>query len=299
MNRALQGSVISERQIRLVTLAAEVETTGEPPGGHYASRIMAQLSLPYRDPGDVPAWSRRNNAITLTISPGLVPAQDGSRVRGYPYGVIPRYLLTWMTTEAVRTRNRQLCMGDSLGRFLNTLGMNSSGASGRRVLDQLHRLAVASLNVEDARRGEGRWDVAGANFPIASRYDLWFRTGQTPAPDRILGSTLILSEEFYADAVASPVRLRPDVLRALSGSPMRLDMYTWLVYRLRSLGRPSTVSWTQLAEQFGAEYALRRQFKAAFLRNLNEVRLFLPANSFTVLEAGIRLNRTRRNDPTG
>ena len=93
------------------------------------------------------------------------------------------------------------------------------------------------------------------------------------------------------------MRLRPDVLRALAGSPMRLDMYTWLVYRLRSLPKPSIVSWAQLAEQFGAEYTLRRQFKAAFLRNLNEVRLFLPTNSFTVLDAGIRLNRTQRNTP--
>lgn len=287
-----QNALIPERQMRMLALASEVEMNRDAGfNGHYASRIMAQLSLPYRDPGDIPEWSRRNNALTLTITPGTINTRHG-RQKAYPYGVIPRYLLTWMTTEAVRTQSRQLQMGSSLSSFLATLGMNSSGASGKRVLDQLNRLAVASLNVEDIREKGNRWNIQGANFHIASRYDLWFSAEQPQNQEQLLDSTITLSEDFYRDAITAPVKLRPEVLRALSGSSMRLDLYTWLTYRLRRLQRPSTITWAQLAEQFGSEYAHRRQFKAKLLQHLRAVQIFFPENAFKVLPGGIRLNRT-------
>lgn len=287
-----QNSLIPERQMRLLSLASEIEMDRDAGyRGHYASRIMAQLSLPYRNPGGLPEWSRRNNALTLTITPGSINTKNG-REKAYPYGVIPRYLLTWMTTEAVRTQSRQLHMGTSLSSFLATLGLNSSGASGRRVMDQLNRLAVASLNVEDIRKQGDRWNIQGANFHIASRYDLWFSSDQPNTQDQLLDSTITLSEEFYRDAITAPVKLRPEVLRALSGSPMRLDLYTWLSYRLRRLQKASTVTWAQLEDQFGADYAQRRQFKAKFLQHLRAVQIFFPDNALKVLPGGVRLNRT-------
>lgn len=284
--------LIQRRQLQLIDLASELE--GEKFHGHFASRIMAQLSLPYKDPKGATEWVRRNNALTLTLTPGLVTSPDGSRNRAYPYGVIPRYLMTWMTTEVVRTRSRQISLGDSLTQFLGSLGMNGSGASGRRVLDQLHRLAVASINIEDARDVGTRWAITGENFHIASRYDLWFSTKEIPGQDQLLGSTITLSEQFYEEALKSPVMLHPQILRALSGSAMRLDLYVWLAYRLRNLQKPTTVTWSQLEAQFGSEYKHQRQFRAKFLSHWREVQIFFPQNTTAALPSGLRLNRAAK-----
>lgn len=289
---ATSTELMTNRQLRLVDLAGGLE--GELFSGHYASRIMAQLSLPYKDPKDAQEWVRRNNALTLTLTPGHVTAQDGSRQRLYPYGVIPRYLMTWMTTEAFRTRTRQIYLGDSLTQFLATLGMNGSGASGRRVLDQLHRLAVANINIEDVRDQKSRWNVSGENFHIASRYDLWFSAKDAPNQDQLLGSTITLSEQFYEEAIKSPVKLHPQILKALAGSAMRLDLYVWLSYRLRNLSKPTTVTWSQLEAQFGSEYKHQRQFKAKFLAHLREVQIFFPYNAVAAQVQGLRLNRAAK-----
>ncbi|NWL26682.1 hypothetical protein DM794_06345 [Paenarthrobacter ureafaciens] len=284
------AALISDRELRLLNVGAGLELS--PDGSEplsYSARLWAQLSLPYRDPGPVPEWVRRNNSITLSISPGMTTAKDGSRRPAYPFGVIPRYLMTWMTTEAVRTGSRQLHLGPSLSKFLRSLGMNSSGASSARALDQLHRLAVANMNIEDLRTSGDRWGIAGANFNVASRYELWFSKDPAKAPSDILGSTITLSEDFYRSVLEAPVPLRPEALRALSGSPMRLDLYAWLVYRLKYLERPTTVSWGQLAGQFGADYKVKRQFKAAFEKNLREVLVLYPQAKTLVTETGIRL----------
>lgn len=270
-----QTPLISARQLRLVQAGADIEAS--PGQLAFSTRIWAQLSLPYRNPGDVPRWTRQNNAIRMTLTPG--PA-------GYPYGVLPRYLLTWMTTEAVRTGARELDAGPSLAGFLKGLGLDGSGATARRVTDQLHRLATASINIEDIRDNGESWSISGANFHVASRYSFTFSKDRSDQQDE---RGVVLSEELFNSILASPVPLRAEALRALSGSPMRLDLYTWLAYRMSTLRRPTTVSWGQLGAQFGAEYAKRRQFKAAFLRNLEQVRIIYPQARISVLEAGLRL----------
>lgn len=284
--------LVTQRQLKLITLATEQERTDPQEWDPcFGSRLLAQLSLPYKDPGDITEWVRRNNALTLTLTPGAITT-NGTRERKYPFGVIPRYLLTWITTEVVLTHSRQIELGSSLAAFLRTIGLNTSGASGRRALDQLHRLSVVNLNIEDSRENSNGRRVRGENFNVASSYDLWFGA-QDPGQPALLPSTITLSERFYEETMRAPVKLDPRVLKVLAGSPMRVDMYTWLAFRTRDLRRGSVVSWRQLSEQFGAEYSQPRQFKVAFMRNLREVAFFFPLGAFSVLENGIKLNARR------
>lgn len=57
---------------------------------------------------------RRNGALTLSLS---APSDVG-----LPYGALPRLLLSWLTTEAVRTRERTVLLGPTLWRFMVDLG---------------------------------------------------------------------------------------------------------------------------------------------------------------------------------
>jgi hypothetical protein len=64
----------------------------------YLARLFTQTSLPYRDPGDVPAWGRRNGDLVLTVQPGMTEDNGVFKSIGYPYGTVPRLLLTWLST---------------------------------------------------------------------------------------------------------------------------------------------------------------------------------------------------------
>ena len=230
-------TLISDRQLRLVEAGEQIELN--PGEISFSARLWAQLSLPYRDPGDLPRGSRQNGSITVTVTPG--PA-------GYAFGVVARYLLIWMSTEAVRTQDRHLNPGQSLNAFLRALGMNTSGASARRVADQLHRLATCSITVEDTRVTEQTRRVSGANIHVASRYELVFpRAAEAQATT----ASIVLSEDYFADVIAAPVPVYTAALKALSGSPLRMDLYVWLAYRMATLRGPVTITWGQLAGQFG------------------------------------------------
>ena len=59
-----------------------------------------------------------------------------------PFGNLPRLLLAWVCTEAVRTQNRALILGPSLAKFMKTLGVYSSGGgnAGIKLRNQMRRL---------------------------------------------------------------------------------------------------------------------------------------------------------------
>ncbi|MDA8266643.1 MAG: hypothetical protein M0T79_15140 [Actinomycetota bacterium] len=66
--------------------------------GYYA-RVLTQATLPHSDPKTA-IIERKNGALSLTMA---APPSVGP-----PCGSIPRLLLAWVTTEAVRTKSREL-----------------------------------------------------------------------------------------------------------------------------------------------------------------------------------------------
>ena len=87
-----------------------------------------------------------------------------------PYGNLPRLLLAWVSTEAVRTGSRVLILGDSLSEFMRTLGIyNSGGNLQTRLRNQMRRLfhCTVSLIYEDER------GAAGASALVADRTEFW------------------------------------------------------------------------------------------------------------------------------
>ena len=46
-----------------------------------------------------------------------------------PFGNLPRLILAWVSTEAVRTQSRELILGSSLSEFMGKLGMDSIGGA--------------------------------------------------------------------------------------------------------------------------------------------------------------------------
>ena len=90
----------------------------------FMARMMALCSLPRTNPGDRKEYKRVNGPYTLYMTAG-----GGNKL---PFGNLPRLLLAWVSTEAVRTQSRELVLGRSLAEFMRALGIyhNSGGRGG-------------------------------------------------------------------------------------------------------------------------------------------------------------------------
>ena len=107
----------------------------------FLARQLIQVTLPHRDPGDIPVWTRRNGELTLILT--RTDIDDAGVLIGYPYGNMPRLLLYWINSEAVRTKSKHLELGSNLSRFMTELGLNPRNG----------REAIASCRQSEGRRG--------------------------------------------------------------------------------------------------------------------------------------------------
>lgn len=286
--------------LELARTAAELWEQDEPEL-NYLARLWCQTSLPYRDPGDVPAWGRRNGALSLVVQPGMTIGPDGvPKSIGFPYGTLPRLLLTWLSTEAVRTKEPVLLLGDSLSAFMRNLGLVPTGGRNgtiTRLKKQMERLFLASLTV--------RWDgtqerQSGGRLNVASSYDLWW-SEKNPYEPTLMPSMVQLSAEFFREVTEHPVPLDLNALRALRGSALRLDIYAFLCHRMSYLRRPATISWEALRGQFGSTLGKdkngRGRFKQEFERNLREVLVVYREANVESTRAGLLLQPSRTHVP--
>lgn len=288
------------RRADLSRTAAQLTDLDEPEL-NYLARLWCQTSLPYRDPGDVPAWGRRNGALSLVVQPGMSIGPDGHpRSIGFPYGTLPRLLLTWLSTEAVRTKEPVLLLGDSLTGFMRGLGLSATGGRNgtiTRLKNQMERLFLASLTVRWDGTGERQ---AGGRLNVASSYDLWW-SEKDPDEPMLMPSTVRLSAEFFQEVTEHPVPLDLGALRALRGSALRLDIYVFLCHRLSYLNRPITIPWDALRGQFGSTLGNdnrgRGRFKQEFERNLREVVAVYREAKVESTSAGLVLRPSRTHVP--
>ena len=243
----------------------------------FMARMMALCSLPRSNPGNRLQYKRTNGPYALYMIAG-----GGNKL---PFGSLPRLLMAWISTEAVKTQSPVLVLGHSLTEFMNKLDINSesAGRSGERtrLRNQMDRLFNstfqfiyepkapdgASLGVKDtfgstvARKMHLVWNPKKPNEPV-----LW-------------ESTVELGHDFFHDILRHPFPLDMNTLKALKRSPLGLDLYMWAVYRTFSLDRPMRLSWRSLYRQFGVDPSRASDrvtvdnFRKDCLRELKKIKL--------------------------
>ena len=120
-------------------LAIEDEMALDADALGFMARAMVQATLPHSKVAGN-EFTRKNGNYSLTIlSPSSI---------GLPYGSVPRLLLAWVTTEAVKTKSRELELGDSLSGFMRELDLVPTGGrwgSISRLKEQTKRLFASSI----------------------------------------------------------------------------------------------------------------------------------------------------------
>ena len=251
-------------QLITTALAIEAEAAKEAGALGYMARALVQATIPHKKVVGS-EFTRKNGAFVLSI---LAPSTIG-----LPYGSIPRLLISWLTTEAVLTKKRTICLGNTLSSFMQKLGLVPTGGrwgSIIRLKEQTKRLFTSSISCsyEIAER-EGE-----KGFRIVDSHDIWW-TPKNLNQTSLFDSTVTLSETFFNEISNNPVPIDLRVLQELKRSPLALDIYCWLTYRMSYLKKISRIPWTVLQVQFGSDYAMneqgRRDFKRAFIRELKKV----------------------------
>ena len=178
----------------------------------FMARTMALCSLPRTNPGNRHQYKRVNGPYKLV----MVAGADNK----LPYGNLPRLLMAWVSTEAVRTQSRELVMGRSLSEFMRSLGVYSSaGGVATRLRNQMRRLfhCTVSLIYEDER------GAASASSLVADRTEFWWNERKPDEP-MLWDSKIYLGEAFFNEIIRHPVPLDMNTLTALKRSTLGLDL---------------------------------------------------------------------------
>ena len=173
------------------------------PDRGFMARLMALCSLPRTNPGKQKEYKRVNGPYTLYMIAG-----GGNKL---PFGNLPRLLLTWVCTEAVRTQSRELILGRSLSKFMRTLGVyNSGGQPQTRLRNQMKRLFGCTVSLIYK-------DECGEQFVsslIAERGEFWWNERKPDEPS-LWNSKIELGEKFFHEIIRHPVPLDMNTLTSL------------------------------------------------------------------------------------
>ena len=240
----------------------------------FMARTMALCSLPRTNPGNRKEYVRRNGPYTLVMTSGF----DNK----LPYGNLPRLLLAWVSTEAVRTQSRELVLGKSLSEFMGKLGMDSVGGARTRLRNQIRRLFNAHVQlVYKDQHGE-----ANVSSSVADRSEFWWNERKPDEPS-LWESKIELGEKFYNEIIQHPVPLDLNTLTALKRCALGLDLYLWLTYRTFALRAPLRLTWRQVYRQFGAhpdkasDKRTVLNFRRKVLRELKKIKLAWPELNYS------------------
>ena len=256
-------------QVNQLVSASEAD-----PERGFMARMLVLCSLPRTNPGNRHQYKRANGPYKLVMVAGA-----DNRL---PYGNLPRLILAWVTTEAVRTQSRELVLGKSLSEFMKTLGVyTTSGETQTRLRNQMKRLfgCTVSLIYKDENVN------ATVNAVIADHTVFWWNERKPDQPS-LWDSKIELSEKFFNEIIRRPVPLDLNALTALKRCSLGLDLYLWLTYRTFTLRAPLRLTWQHLYHQFDADpskagnHDTVQYFRRKVLRELKKIKLAWPGLNY-------------------
>ena len=256
-----------------MTDSTDIELPNDPWMSHaFISKLMTQVSLPYRKP--------RNGIKEVVRRNGSLIVEFRGAHTGLPYGKYPRlfemYACTMVKTNdsSFDPETRTLNLGTTFREFLRLLNLEVGGKSLKTIKPQLENLFGCSYVITSNKQQESH----GKAFTVASEWHIdWLRN--EPQERGLFENTVRFSQEYIDYLRDSPVPVDLSIVAQLN-SPMSLDVYWWLTRRYSYLHERQSITWQQLYNQFGSSDAMK-SFKQSFQRAVDEVAYVYPQANIT------------------
>lgn len=252
---------------------------------------LASSCLPHKSP-DASAcperWSGTTDNVEITLHSGRY--NDG-RLVGIPYGAKARIILLYLTTQAVKSSEPQVELGASMYAWLRAMNEKRLGGMTYRLFaEQAKRIAAMTLYAT-THHGQHSESVSGRGIrALVSHLD------QEPLGDYLEPASTSpfphlaqLQPQFWQAARSHSLPLRLSAISLIGNNSCALDLYVWLIHRLRQLDEPAEVNWERLHGMFGSGYRHARQMKKPFLEALSLALAVYPQAQVEATDSGIVL----------
>jgi hypothetical protein len=272
-------------QRRVIDASLTIADLG-PDRPEFLHAVLCQVGMP-RSRQEGRTFERHSGNTSLLLEAGQRAVGIGKwQEMPLPYGSKPRLVLYHLCSEAIRTQSNVVDVGGSVREFLHRVGIAIGGQEYTRFKEQMTALSCCRMTLGYIAPN-GRVSQMQAT-PIDS-FDAWLH------PDPEQGSfwpdVIELHPKFFNTLLEHAVPLDPRAIHALQKSALALDVYTWLAHRLCRVRKEGGVklSWANLRQQFGQEYACPKDFKKKFRAALTKVYAVYPDARISDEMGGLRL----------
>lgn len=220
----------------------------------YTSRTLIQSVFPHKRPKPgINEFVRRSGNLTVSIH---APADPG-----LPFGIYPRLIKLWIDTEIYRTKNRILNPGKSFSEFLQKVGVNKNSSTARKlIIEQMERMMGTTIVVRYVT--EDASGSVGERMGVATRWHLlWHKKNNDQ--QSLFDNFIEVSEEYFREVMKIHIPIDLEIVRAISRSPLALDIYCWLTARYYRLKHKQLIPWDAFQGQFGTTYGESKAFRRA------------------------------------
>ena len=282
--------LISKQRLRQAEGIAMVRQSRERGGQTlaYAARPFILCGLPVRrPPRDQLLYERRNGGFVLQVT--------GHPEFGLPFGQ-DRLVPIFLATMAVKQRSPTIRFR-SASVLLDWFGLSRGGKEYRRLVAAFERIFGATIFFGTDTSGPTARLVHRARFSFLREAHIWYNRGGAP-PDSF-HNVVVLSDEFYNEALAHPIPCDHEAVRVLASAPAVLDLFLWLTYRcFVAKGEefvPLFGEWG-LTHQLGSvEYSRPRRFRSMLDQWLTTIRALWPACPAMISRDGRQLEIRKAN----
>jgi len=264
----------------------------------FTHSIFVQCFLPLR-PLTAPnnqRWEVTHGSASLSIEPGRL-ADPGSLghwdAREVPAGPKARLLFAYINDFAIRHKTPVIDLGKSLRAFMEINHVPIGGPNGQEITRQLRNIAAARIIL-------GIWSetrVSTRQARVAAGIDFW--RDRNEGQSTFWEPEMQLAPEYFEELSAHRVPLYFPALVKLQANPRAMDVFCWLVYRMRTVGFPVKISYASLHPVFGGGIKLLKHFKIEFRKALMAVHESYPQAKVELHEEHLTLHRSPSLIPPG
>ena len=245
----------------------------------YVPAIMTQVFFPQKPlPGDQSRYQTHHGNASVFVQAGFLvnPEKVDGRIITedcqVPSGAKARILLSYIVSTAIRNQQKEIDMGHSLRKFMESVGMPITGPNAKEITEQVKNIAAAWIVF-------GYWGEKKVSMHkefIASTVDFWIE--KDAHQQTLWNPTMELGDNFYNLIQVTNMPFNMHHVVRLQRSPRRMDLYLFLCHRTPRIpqGKPVNIPLATLQRIFAPDIESAWHFKERLRTDLKAIAKVYP-----------------------